>query len=582
MSRAHRPSTTPMDFEWTNQTGPVDSQSPFLTASQPSQSQSGVKRPHSVLDSPSKSTASNGYNGYNGYNGSFATPNRSGYFSANKQLPSTPASSLPAHIQSQTWEPRTPATNYDFSSGGETPNTPQVDSEPATPDTQLAGRMGRLGETSHKKPPRRDSWMAFKGFFGASPSPSKSERDRERERRDGERDRERDKDRDRELRRPASSRKEKEGRIVKRRSERSDRSRSKKRYALQPSDDSDTETPSANTANPATLDGLNNPHSSQPKVVQVVQETFIKRLGNLFHWVEAHPALPTVLSVYAQFLVNTLLGAGFLYLIYCAWAGIMSDVDIESSKHTAEVMVEISACATDYQRNHCGTPNMAPALEAVCGVWETCMSRDPRKVARASVTAKTFAMIFNSFVDEFSYKSMIFTAIIIFGGFNLSNWAFGWLRSSSSSAAPKHPLDYEYDYPPQTPHRAPSHTYTPYQQQQQQQQQQRLHHDAQFQRELQNAENWGGNWSALPRYAEDGQGQGQGLGVVGRAGGEYSRDAPVMARLIEQGQGRAQAPPPLVHSVSAPGVAMTSSGVGVEESVGARASKSARKRGLFR
>ncbi|CBX99717.1 predicted protein [Plenodomus lingam JN3] len=169
--------------------------------------------PHSVLDSPSKSTASNGYNGYNGYNGSFATPNRSGYFSANKQLPSTPASSLPAHIQSQTWEPRTPATNYDFSSGGETPNTPQVDSEPATPDTQLAGRMGRLGETSHKKPPRRDSWMAFKGFFGASPSPSKSERDRERERRDGERDRERDKDRDRELRRPASSRKEKEGRI---------------------------------------------------------------------------------------------------------------------------------------------------------------------------------------------------------------------------------------------------------------------------------------------------------------------------------------------------------------------------------
>jgi hypothetical protein len=32
MSRSHRPSTTPMDFEWTNQTGPIDSQSPFLAA----------------------------------------------------------------------------------------------------------------------------------------------------------------------------------------------------------------------------------------------------------------------------------------------------------------------------------------------------------------------------------------------------------------------------------------------------------------------------------------------------------------------------------------------------------------------
>lgn len=34
MSRSHHPSTTPMDFEWTNQTGPIDAQSPFLAASQ--------------------------------------------------------------------------------------------------------------------------------------------------------------------------------------------------------------------------------------------------------------------------------------------------------------------------------------------------------------------------------------------------------------------------------------------------------------------------------------------------------------------------------------------------------------------
>jgi hypothetical protein len=32
MSRAHRGSTTPMDFEWSNKHGPVDQRSPFMTA----------------------------------------------------------------------------------------------------------------------------------------------------------------------------------------------------------------------------------------------------------------------------------------------------------------------------------------------------------------------------------------------------------------------------------------------------------------------------------------------------------------------------------------------------------------------
>lgn len=370
-----------MDFEWSNHTGPVDSRSPFLAASQP-----GSKRessfapetrecehvqqltpdpgPHSVLDSPSK-------------NG-FATPsrpdNRSAFFS-NKPLPSTPASSIPAHIQ--TWEPRTPASTYDFSSGGETPNTPQVDSDAGTPDTQLAGKMGRLGNgdaSSPKKAGRRDSWMAFKGFFSGSPSPSK-ERDRP------------------ESRRPVS--KKADSRIVKRRPERSERSRSKKRHALHREDDGDD--------SDVDVSGVGNTKKQKGKV----QQTFASSLGIFFTWVEAHPGLPAVLSYWMQMVVNTFLGATFIYMVYSVWAGIMIDVDIESSKHRAEVMVEISACALEYNRNRCRPDDVVPAMEKACGIWETCMNRDPQKVARASVTAKTFAMIFNSFVEEFSYKSMV-------------------------------------------------------------------------------------------------------------------------------------------------------------------------------
>jgi len=35
------------------------------------------------------------------------------------------------------------------------------------------------------------------------------------------------------------------------------------------------------------------------------------------------------------------------------------------------------------------------------------MSRDPREVARARVSAETFAEILNSFVEPISYKAMV-------------------------------------------------------------------------------------------------------------------------------------------------------------------------------
>ncbi|KAJ4376483.1 hypothetical protein N0V83_001767 [Neocucurbitaria cava] len=442
MSRGHRASTTPMEFEWTNQTGPVDSQSPFLTAGQQSAKKRklstfasaatleqgrpltswppfGQPGPHSVLDSPSKNA--------------FATPNRLRdpdnrpfFFS---QSSSKPLPSIPAHVQSA-WEPRTPASNYD-SSGGETPNTPQVDSDAGTPDTQTAMSMGRLGlgngeSNSPKKAGRRDSW--FKRLTGiSSPTPTK--------------------EREKDVSQKYYSKKA-ENRIVKRRSERTERSRSKKRHAMRDDgDDSDDAQPGAQGA---------------AKEQGVVKQTFAMSIAGFLSWVEAHPNLPSVLSFYLQLSVNFFLGSAFLYLIYSFWSGVMTDVEIESSKHASEVMVEIAACAVEYNRNRCRPDEVVPAMEKACGVWETCMNRDPRKVARASVTAKTFAMIFNSFVEEFSYKSMIFTAIIIFGGFNLSNWAFGLLRSQQQH---QHQTPNPNDFVPQTPHRVPSNNYIDYNQQ---------------------------------------------------------------------------------------------------------------------
>ena len=300
------------------------------------------------------------------------------------------------------WEPRTPASVYD-SSGGETPTTPQIDSNGATPDTNMANKFGRLGTAdtfSPRKPGRRDSW--WKRLMPSSPSPTK-ERDLQL------------------VKEPQHYSKKAENRIVKRRSERAEHSRSKKRAAPHgdKGDDSD---------------------SDQPRKPAAVKHTFAMSLGGLLSWVEAHPNLPSVLSYYLQLTVNTCLGFLFLYIVYSAWRGVMIDVEIESSKHMAEIMVEISACNTEYTRNRCRPEEVVPAMEKACGVWEACMRRDPLKVARASVTAKTFAMIFNSFVEEFSYKSMVRTVMMKFVFVLTKTRSLPSSSFSAASTSPTGPL----------------------------------------------------------------------------------------------------------------------------------------------
>ncbi|RMZ71742.1 nuclear envelope brr6 [Pyrenophora seminiperda CCB06] len=570
MARMSRQSTTPMDFEWSNRTGPIDAQSPFLAGQQQQQQKKrkmadraasfgeeqqlltsgfAFAGPHSVLESPSKH--------------GFATPNRlrdpdnrMTYFNRDpsKPLPSTPASSVPAHVQENAWSMRTPSRDLDFSSGGETPGTPYMDSDVATPDTQLASRMGRLGNgEGDKKATRRDSWL--KRTFGGSSSPTK----------------ERDKERDKESSSPQKyySRKA-ENRIVKRRSE---RSRSKKRVHMREDDhDHDSDSDLATRPSIPTTD-MASPVPPPP--------TFTMNLAGFLSWVEAHPNLPTVMSYYLQLGVNMLLGGGFIYLIYLAWAGVMTDVDIESSKHASEVMVEIAACALEYNRNRCRPEEVVPAMEKACGVWETCMSRDPKKVARATVTAKTFAMIFNSFVEEFSYKSMVcfvlvfcvlwvrfggaaflgrelwerggwgktaclFTAIVIFGGFNLSNWAFGLLRSSQQQQHHQQTHQHQHhDFPPppQTPqqHRITSNS-NGYQDTPSYQQNVNYNHQAYQQ-------NWQQQYREQTPYPQQQQ------------------------RHIEA------PPPPLVHANSMP--ALSGSGSLQDGGGGAEAVKGTRRRGLL-
>ncbi|KAF2115913.1 Di-sulfide bridge nucleocytoplasmic transport domain-containing protein [Lophiotrema nucula] len=471
-----RTSTTPMDFEFSNGTGTVGD-SPFAALSQaqakkrklssfastrPLENQAGpllIEGPdagqtgqRSAFDSsPTKNTLESSNRLH------LREPhNQSVLFSQNTK----PLPAVPQHVANP-WAPRTPSQQsiYDSSDAG-TPNTPGVndDSEAATPE-QTADRMA---SRSGKTPKRRESW--FRNVFSSSPSPEKSKK-------------------------AAYFSRKAESKVMKRRKQ--------KQIALRDEFDSDDE--------------------QQRQTQKGAQSTQAQAgvgatVGSFFSYLDSHPNLPATLSFWLQLSVNCCLALFFLYIVWQAWSSVMSDVDVESSKHLAEVMVQISDCSKQYRDNNCDPKVRVPAMQNLCGNWEQCMSQDPKKVAKARVGAKAFAMIFNAFVEEFSYKSMvctifigllflgnniffykfgtggvrhhhyhhesslqdeappnvyqfhgleneqrgIFTAILIFGGFNLSNWAFGLIRSKQSQPHPSLQHHDSFNYPPQTPHRHPS------------------------------------------------------------------------------------------------------------------------------
>ncbi|KAJ4350290.1 uncharacterized protein N0V89_008911 [Didymosphaeria variabile] len=375
-----RESIVPMDFEYDNRVGPVDSQSPFIShaakkrkidsfASSHPQSEEQVQKlndgppfghpdagTHSVFDSPSKST--------------FATPNHPKLSDPNGQrflFSQTTQKALPQTPQNKNvWDLRTPQSIVD-SSGGETPNydTPAQDSDAATPETQqLALTMGGLthGERERKSPSKRSSF--FKSLpWNKSPSKEKSSREK-----------------------PYS--KKAENRVLKRRAH-----KSRTRHSEY---DSDAESPTKDQ----------NIQQAAPAI------GFAAKIPGVLAWVEAHPNLPNVLSYYMQFIVNAVLGLFFLWIVYVVYSAVMADIDNEASNKVRDIMHEIAVCASEYERNGC-EPKPVPAVESLCQNWKRCKERDAYKVARASVGARTFAMIFNSFVEEFSYKSMVFTLLLL-------------------------------------------------------------------------------------------------------------------------------------------------------------------------
>ena len=127
----------------------------------------------------------------------------------------------------------------------------------------------------------------------------------------------------------------------------------------------------------------------------------------VLRFINEHPGLPHTLAYWCQLFFNMLFGSAIIYLAYCTWSTIRSDVDKKSEEAMTAIYAEIALCAKSFQDNGCSKP--PPALETVCSNWQKCMDKNPLAVGRAKVSAHTFAEIFNSFMEPISFKAMVST-----------------------------------------------------------------------------------------------------------------------------------------------------------------------------
>jgi hypothetical protein len=176
--------------------------------------------------------------------------------------------------------------------------------------------------------------------------------------------------------------------------------------------------------------------------------------GTLAPWlkvVEDHPNAPSILITYLQLFTNMALILFSMYVVWSLWAGIMGDVDKGVHETKSETLIEIRNCKQDWIHMNCDKP--ARSAYEICDQLAKCIAKDPEKIARAQVSARTFAKIINDFAEPISLKAMAFYLSIFAIFWYTTNATWNSLRNklSPDQFMHHHPMQ-----PPPTPQRHPS------------------------------------------------------------------------------------------------------------------------------
>ncbi|KAF9965121.1 hypothetical protein BGZ70_005370 [Mortierella alpina] len=141
--------------------------------------------------------------------------------------------------------------------------------------------------------------------------------------------------------------------------------------------------------------------------------------------------LPFILSGYVQVAMNAVFAMVMVYIAASFIIGIQSEVSMNANVVMKEELKRLEVCEQRWKSFDCDNlVNPVGDKLAWCAEARKCLESIPNVPGRASVAAKTFGLIVDSFVHAISFKTMAFVLVVLFGGLYVSNNTLSSYRNS--------------------------------------------------------------------------------------------------------------------------------------------------------
>ncbi|KAF9573684.1 Ca(2+)-dependent cysteine protease [Mortierella alpina] len=141
--------------------------------------------------------------------------------------------------------------------------------------------------------------------------------------------------------------------------------------------------------------------------------------------------LPFILSGYVQVAMNAAFAMAMVYIAASFIIGIQSEVSMNANVVLEEENKRQEICRHRWESFDCNNlVNPVGDKLTWCAEARKCMDSTPNLPGRASVAAKTFGLIVDSFVHAISFKTMAFVIVVLFGGLYVSNNTLSSYRNS--------------------------------------------------------------------------------------------------------------------------------------------------------
>lgn len=128
-------------------------------------------------------------------------------------------------------------------------------------------------------------------------------------------------------------------------------------------------------------------------------------IAALFKFIDAHPSLPLTLTWWVQVGLNVFVLLVFVYMVFTFMSTIRADVDKMTEMEIALMTSKVIECEENFQTYNC--IRKLEGTRKICDEFDICRQQNPHLIGRAQVSAKTFSIIINTFVEHLTLRTIV-------------------------------------------------------------------------------------------------------------------------------------------------------------------------------